>query len=142
MWSTTANGNSSDYQVSAFNHRDAGFDINSSDGTHLRLSTSSFVKNEWHHYAVVYNGQTAYLYKDGIQQTSTAFSASKTLGNFTKILIGHSRAGGVHRKMLGKYSDFRIYTTALTAEQVKELYDTSATIDKDGNVYAREVQEI
>lgn len=141
MWSTTANGISSDYQVSAFNHRDAGFDVNSSDGVHLRLSTSSFTKNEWHHYAVVYDGQTAYLYKDGIQQTSIAFSASKTLGNFTKILIGHSRAGGVHRKMLGKYSDFRVYCTALTAEQVKELYNTSATIDKNGNLYAREVIE-
>jgi hypothetical protein len=38
-------------------------------------------------------------------------------------------------------SDFRIYCTALTAEQVKELYDTSATIDKNGNIYVREVIE-
>ena len=41
----------------------------------------------------------------------------------------------------GLISDFRIYKTALTAEQIKELYDTSATIDKDGNIYAREVIE-
>jgi hypothetical protein len=35
-------------------------------------------------------------------------------------------------------ADFRIYSTALTAEQVKELYNTSTTIDKNGNIYARE----
>ena len=141
MWSTTANDISSDYQVSAFNHRDTGFDINSSDGVHLRLSTSSFVKNEWHHYAVIYDGQTAKLYKDGMQQTSVAFTVAKTLGTFTKILIGHSRAGGVHRKMKGKYSDFRVYVTALTEEQILELYHTSGTIDNKGNIYARELVE-
>lgn len=141
MWSTTANDVASDYQVSAFNHRDTGFDVNSSDGVHLRLSTSSFVKNEWHHYVVTYDGQTAKLYKDGIQQTSVAFTAAKTLGTFTKILIGHSRAGGVHRKMKGIYSDFRVYATALTEDQILELYHTSATIDNNGNVYAREVVE-
>lgn len=141
MWSTTANDISSDYQVSAFNHRDTGFDVNSSDGVHLRLSTSSFIKNEWHHYTVTYDGQTTKLYKDGVQQTSVAFTAAKTLGSFTKILIGHSRAGGVHRKMKGKYSDFRVYATALTADQVLELYHTSATIDNKGNAYSRELVE-
>ena len=142
MWSTTANDIGSDYQTSAFNHRDTRFDVNSSDGQHLALSTSVFIKNEWHHYVVTYDGQTAKLYKDGVQQTSVAFSAAATLGTFTKILIGHSRAGGVHRKMKGKYSDFRVYTTALTIDQIKELYNTSATIDNLGNVYTRELVEI
>ena len=141
MWSTTANDIASDYQTSAFNHRDTRFDVNSSDGQHLALSTASFTANVWHHYVVTYDGQTAKLYKDSVQQTSVAFSAAKTLGTFTKVLIGHSRAGGVHRKMKGKYSDFRIYVTALTDKQIKELYDTSATIDNLGNVYARELVE-
>ena len=129
MWCTTTLDTGADYQASAFNHRDAGFDVNSSDNTHLRLSTASFVANEWHHYVVTYDGQTAKLYKDGTQQSSVAFSAAKTLGSFTKVIIGHSRAGSVHRKMKGKYSDFRIYATALTAAQVKDLYRTSMIVD-------------
>jgi hypothetical protein len=44
------------------------------------------------------------------------------------VLIGHSRAGGVHRKVKGKYSDFRIYATALTDVQVQELYKTSMLV--------------
>lgn len=41
----------------------------------------------------------------------------------------------------GYESDFRIYATALTDEQILELYNTSGTIDKSGNLYAREVIE-
>jgi len=39
-------------------------------------------------------------------------------------------------------SDFRIYATALTPEQVKELYHTSMSIDNNGNIHARELVEL
>jgi hypothetical protein len=41
----------------------------------------------------------------------------------------------------GLLSDLRIYATPLTDAQIKELYDTSMTIDKSGNIYARELVE-
>jgi hypothetical protein len=38
-------------------------------------------------------------------------------------------------------SDARLYTTALTKEAVQELYETSASIDNNGNTYTRELVE-
>jgi len=39
-------------------------------------------------------------------------------------------------------SDLRIYATALTPNQIKELYNTSMSIDASGNVHARELNEL
>jgi hypothetical protein len=42
----------------------------------------------------------------------------------------------------GKISDFRIYTTALSAEDIKELYNTSAFICNNGTLCAYEFDEV
>lgn len=144
-WCTSSNSQSPvDYNSTAFHHRDSRFDIclNSAATTSLGLAFNNYTKNEWHYYCVVYDGKNAILYKDGVETNRSSISSTTApLKSFTNLYIGFSKAGGVWRKTLGAYSDFRIYATALTAEQVKELYNTSTTIDKNGNIYARELVE-
>ena len=144
MWCTTALTVGSDYLVSAFNNRDSSFDVNASDGTHISLNAaaSKIISNEWHHYVVTYDGQTAKLYRDTVQQSSVAFTEPKTLGDFTKILIGHSRAGGVHRKVKGKYSDFRVYATTLDDNDIKNLYNISMKMDSFENIHTFNIKEL
>ena len=144
-WCTSANNEAPlDYNSTAFHHRDNKFDIclNSASTTSLSLAFNNYTKNEWHYYSVVYDGKNAILYKDGVETNRSSISSTiAPLKSFTNLYIGFSKAGGVWRKTLGAYSDFRIYSTALTAEQIKELYNTSTTIDNNGNIYARELVE-
>lgn len=145
-WCTSASSSApTDYDQTAFHHRDKRFDIclNSASSTSLSLRFDNYTLNEWHYYSVTYDGKIAILYKDGIETNRSTISSSEApLKTFSYLYIGFSEAGGVYRKTLGSYSDFRIYATALSAQQIKELYTTSMQIDSSGNVFARELVEL
>lgn len=132
-----------DYLAAAINQYDSNFCFNSSDGSsHVRLANNLItVEGEWHHYALTYDGKTCRAYRDGELKTSGAFSADTALGSFTHLFMGLSVAGSVWRKNTCDYSDVRVYATALSDDDIKELYSTSASIDNFHNVYARELVE-
>ena len=121
-----------DYQSSAMNHRDSTIDINdSSSNTQCRPSFSPTM-GEWHHYVITYDGQVGRVYKDGTQTSTAQFNAVKTLDSFIGVVIGFSKAGGVWRRNNACYSDFRLYATTLSSDDIKSLYQNCVTIDSDG----------
>jgi len=75
-------------------------------------------------------------YLNGKRYTSATYSYKNTT-SAPKLLVGYGASS-----VPGKYSDLRIYATALTAAQVKELYTTSMSIDSSGNIHARELVEL
>lgn len=97
---------------------------------------AQFNFGEWYMITMVNNG-TSELYYVNAELKKTIDKKPMPAGNY---YIG-AWSTEIKQNYKGLISDFRIYKTALTAEQIKELYDTSATIDKDGNIYAREVIE-
>ncbi len=97
--------------------------------------------NSWHHYTIVYDSTSLKLYVDGALNKTNTFSSSVTMDNISYLFVNHCCAGGVDRKSATKMSDFRIYSTALSADDIKELYDTSAIIYNDGTIAAREFSE-
>ena len=135
------NNAGTDYQAGPMNHRDTGIDLNSADGTvHKRLAIT-FTTNSWHYYTIVYNGRAGTVYTDGIQTATVDMGTNTALGSMKGVIIGFSKAGGVWRSNKSYYSDFRLYTTALSEEDILDLYHTPFSIDNKGNSYAREVIE-
>ncbi len=104
-------------------------------------SLTTALNGQWHMLTLSYDGNTIRRYYDGIDSKDTTIAKNTGLSSPTAIRIGYDGQSS-YACTQTFLSDFRIYSTALTAEQVKELYDTSVSIDSFGNIHTREVVEI
>lgn len=133
-----------DYNTTTFNHYDGKIYLRGTDGTTYNInlgttSTSDVPVNVWKHVVFTHDGSTVKLYINGSLVRSK--SVPTPLVAFKRLYLGTSFAGGTNRNCLGKWSDFRMYTTALSAEDVKELYSVSASVDNLGNLHCYEAEE-
>ena len=143
---------SNNYQKSPMHHRDSYFDISAlghtsgatESATYKRLQFNSgdvAANSDWVHVAVTYNGQKATLYIDGVEKRAVSFDAVTILQPCKEIGLSYSVAGGVQRVTKANWSDFRVYSTALSAAAIKNLADKEAAIDPDGNYYSFSLDE-
>ena len=105
-------------------------------------TTLSSVKvNTWTHLVLTSSGK---IYENGIEKLS--ITPGTILTGCDDLVIGArasaANATSVTVPLTGRISDVRIYATALTADQIKELYNTSMSIDSNGNIYSRELVEL
>lgn len=114
----------------------------------LSETTLSSMASGWHFFVGTFDGYVLKIYIDG-EYENVSTDASPTVKAAimyranVPIYIG-CEANGANPSspyFNGKLSDIRIYATALSAEDIKELYNTSASIDDHHNVYARELVE-
>lgn len=108
----------------------------------------SSLSSGWHYFVGTYDGFSVKLYIDGVLEGTNAAYTEKTPIFYNAnngIFIG-AEAGGntttpVGNYFNGKMSDVRIYATALSDDDVKELYDTSAFITNNGAFEGYEIIE-
>ena len=112
------------------------------NGTRYVANTdnTNLLDGNWHMLTMTYDGLNIKRYVDAILKGTQAASGNIDRAN-DKFVFGHGTSTGYYCKE-AYLSDARLYATALTAEQVLELYNTSATIDNTGNIYARELVEV
>lgn len=116
---------------------DLSYDSNNSWNPGLSIN-----QNTWTHIVITFSDGKLKCYKNGEQfATST-----RTNGQYIKYLgyriIGkYQSTSSADQSFKGQLSDIRYYMTELNADQVKELYNTSMTIDASGKSYARELVE-
>ena len=129
-----------DYNDTAMAQRDSDIDLKGVSGSGKIFNFTAPSTGQWHHCVFVYDGSKVYYYQDGkkINEEACAIGALKSYQYF---YLGYSKAGGVVRKTLGKWSDLRIYTTSLSAEDIAELYHSAVIVDNTGKSYAYEYFE-
>lgn len=131
--------NGADYSATAFANWDTIFGVYNGS-TRINLYTNMGIPNSsWQLNTITFDGTNVKYYKNGVLVSTNALSG--TLPAFNGIKIGIGKAGGVYRQIQQYVSDFRIYTTALSADDVKELYQIPISVDKSGNAFAMEFIE-
>lgn len=117
--------------------------VGSSTGGTGSCVNVSLSTNTWYHIVVIKTGSTTRkVYINGEEITSIA-NNNWWGGDLNKFNIGGRHISGSYSSYFnGKISDVRAYAMVLSNQQIKELYNTSASIDASGNVYARELKEV
>ena len=96
-------------------------------------------ENEWVHIAFIKSGNELTIYKNGILNTTVTFSGnvpSYSDGNGLGIGCFYYSGGRIY-PYYGKISDFRVYATALSADDIKELYNKPISISNHGSLFTQ-----
>lgn len=112
--------------------------------------TSASLKNGWHMLTSLYDriNSTVKIFIDGeLAGSLDTGTTNKIVYHGGNVIMIGAEAGGsatspANTSFIGKISDVRIYATALSAEDVKSLYNNSAYIDNQGNIYGAVYEEV
>jgi hypothetical protein len=113
-----------------------GLTVNTVGGEVKVRGATAVNDDEWHHVAGVYDMENTqwFLYVDAVEDTgSVAASASGNINGSSgqPLLIGSD--GGDLRYWGGLIDEVRIYARALSAEDIRELYESKAFATPKGN---------
>ena len=97
---------------------------------------ATYELNKWNMITMTRNTSETKFYING-ELKITGSAGTIPSGNY---FIGAWKTSN-EQNYKGKISDFRLYSTVLSVEDIKELYNTSASVDKNGNMYAYEFKE-
>ena len=103
------------------------FEISDGADTYEADSTTTFTSTGWHHFTAVWDdNRGASVYIDGglNGNTETSTSSIGDLSNANAFRIGAESDAGV--PFDGKLDDIRIYGYALSADEIKKLYNTTS----------------
>ena len=104
-----------------FVKKDGNLTGNISGAAKVTSPSGVVVANKWQHIVWTWNGTTHYIYVNGVEVQSNSSSTTPPSAT-TNMRIG-SWNHDVGREYKNKMSEVAIYNTALTASQVKTIYN-------------------
>ena len=96
---------------------------------------------EWTMVTITSDNTTLRFYKNGVEVPNTAYTFTPTITKNSGVMRIGRDSRSDYTALAGRMSDFRIYGTALSAEDVLELYEGKAAVDKSHNVFTNEIIE-
>jgi hypothetical protein len=107
----------------------------------VTLSNTSLTVNAFSHLVITRSGNTVKSYINGVLKDTSSTTLSGTIpATATNFRIGaDSRTGSTMFK--GRISDFRLYATCLSVDDIKRLYEVSASVSKNGAMLGYEMKE-
>ena len=101
--------------------------------------------DEWNMITLVYTGTKVIAYVNGTKQSEKTYGLNGEILN-DNITIGNSKFPNdnpfpSYENEEAYISDFRLYVTALSDEDIKELYESSASITSNGSIMCLEFVE-
>lgn len=110
---------------------------------YVNADSSAISDGTWVMATLVYNNGTYTWYSNGVEQTTTTRSTINPPILTTNLQIGNGYTGNSwNTSTYGSISDFRMYATALSANDIQELYNTSAFITDNGVLEGYEFEEV
>lgn len=99
------------------------------------------IPGDWYHICLTYDGSVQRTYVNGILEKTDTVGAitNNPVGNF--LGIGGTPANLTYRPFSGIIEDPRIYATALSADEVMEIYQQRASLDSEGNLFPIQIQQ-
>lgn len=108
----------------------------SSQGSDCSFGGQQFTLDTWHFMVITWDNANAKVYLDGTLKTTTAYAGGTC--EFKNLFLGNSAYSSTSASETEEaaMSDFRLYATALTADNVTELYKAPVSFTKNGEVHA------
>ena len=108
-------------------------------GTTATITIPNCMDMKWHHHVITFKGGVFSVYFDGelngTQATSLSAIACSSTTNYIGAYFSNSEI------VPGAFSDARVYATALSADDIAELYHSAVIVDNTGKNYAYEYFE-
>ena len=92
------------------------------------FTTTNFISDGWNHIVVVRNGSTYSAYINGIAETRSG-SNNYYQHTASKLWLLNRNTNNTYAAN-ASISDFRVYASALSASDIKDLYNSPAFVDK------------
>ena len=136
--------------ASNYNNPPSGFWIAvNCEGSGLWFYNGAYVKGNsllsndvWYHGVFTYNNGIGKWYLNGELVTTADISSRGTSLTISNLSIGNSFTGTTwDTEFYGNISDFRLYSKCLSADDVKSLYNVSASLSNNGTLLAYEFNE-